>query len=84
MRFLFGLDHLIGLHIDVEFMAFARLVHDFYLTDTEPLLLIAFDFFDQARLGRNRRSRCMQWLHPGSAPWLTDLRRLPQHDPSGE
>jgi hypothetical protein len=35
---LLGLDHLIGLHIDVQFMAFALLVHDLHFAEAFALL----------------------------------------------
>ena len=52
---LLGLDDLIGLHINLEFMAFPRLVHNLDLTEAFALLVFAFDAFDPARLGRDRR-----------------------------
>jgi hypothetical protein len=36
-------------------MAFPRLVHNLDLTEAFALLVFAFDPFDQARLGRDRR-----------------------------
>ena len=62
MGLLLGLDDLIGPHIDLEFMAFSRLVHD--LDPTEPLSLLVFAFnpFDQARLGRDRRPNARDGL----------------------
>ncbi len=55
MGLLLDLHHLIGLHIDLEFMAFPRLVHDLDLAEPFALLVFAFDPFDQARLGSDRR-----------------------------
>jgi len=44
-----------GLHIDLEFMALPRLVHDLDLAEPFSLLVFAFDTFDQARLGSDSR-----------------------------
>jgi hypothetical protein len=73
VRLLLGLDDLIGLHIDVEFMAFPRLVHDLHFAEAFALLVVAFDFFDQARLGSDSgpdaRDGLVSREHRGELAW---------------
>jgi hypothetical protein len=48
---LFGLDHLIGGHIDMQLMTFPHLVDEVHLTEPLRPLILDFDFFEQACLG---------------------------------
>jgi hypothetical protein len=52
---LLRLDHLVGGHIDMERMALPGVVDELHLTEPLPPLILGFDLFDQARLGRYRR-----------------------------
>jgi hypothetical protein len=48
-----GLDNLLGLHTDVEFLALPRLVHVLHCAEAFPRLVVAFNCVDSARLGSN-------------------------------
>ena len=53
---LLDLDHPIGGHIDMEFIAFPRLVDELHLAEPLLPLILNFDFFDQAHLGSHRHA----------------------------
>ena len=55
---LFGFDHLLRLHIDVQCMAFPRLVDDLHLTEAFPAVIVSFDFFLRAY-----PNNWYTWLH---------------------
>ena len=84
MGLLFGLDDLIDLHIDVEFLAFPRLVHDLHFAEAFALLVVTFDSFDQARLGSDSGPDSIPSLNVPRSPlfWITPI-FVPSFPPHG-
>jgi hypothetical protein len=51
--FFLGLNYRIGVQIDMEFILLASFGNDFHFAEPFPVLVVDFDFFDQARSCRH-------------------------------